>query len=210
MADLHNLLGDLDQDETYAQHQDDAVENDEDHNNDNNSDDIAYGRPEVPAALREAVRLKFAAPSKEEVDDAVDDVKEDADYATLKRLWSQEINCPELLPHDKDTMSLLMELLESQEDSIDKLKANTSTSGDSNMSSLVASIYQMDAARVRFIMTDLGRTRLSKIERHVFHLRDHVDLMSPEEVRFHLSCCVSFWVPFLCHEANLFYWVVPD
>jgi hypothetical protein len=135
------------------------------------------------------VRLKFAAPSKEEVDEAVDDVKEDADYATLKRLWSQEINCPELLPHDKDTMSLLMELLESQEDSIDKLKTNTSTSGDSNMSSLVASIYQMDAARVRFMMTDLGRTRLSKIERHVFHLRDHVDLMSPEEVCFHLSCC---------------------
>jgi hypothetical protein len=190
MADLHNLLGDLDQEETYAQHQDDTVENDEDLIDDNDSNNLAHGRPEVPAALREALRLKFAAPSQEEFEDAVEDAKEDADYATLKRLWSQEINCPELLPHDKETMSLLSELLESQEDSIDKLRSNASNSGDSNMSSLVASIYQMDAARVRFMMTDLGRTRLSKIERHVFHLRDHVVLMSPEEVCFHLSC---FW-----------------
>lgn len=176
MADLYNLLGDIDQIEPHDdQQQDDAIIE--------STDDMAYGQPEVPAALKEAKRLKFSYTSETtQPDVSIENSKEDADYVTLKSLWFQEINCPELLPHDKDNMSLFMELIESQEESIDKLQAATSTSSDSNMDNLVASIYSMDAARVRFMLTDLARTRLSKIEQFAFYMRDHLDLMSAEEV----------------------------
>ena len=181
MADLHNLLANIDQDDEVYDHQQQQSHNIDD----TDINDIAYGQPEVPGVLKEAEILKFhVSIDKIDIDvvDVDDDIKEDEDYSTLKRLWSQEVHCPELLPHDNEHMSLLMELLESQEESIEQLQAKSSSSSDPNMASLVASIYKMDAARVRFMMTDLGRTRLNKIEQYALHMRDHLEVMSGTEV----------------------------
>ena len=203
MADLHNLLADLDQDDEVYDHQQQQSHD----RYDANINDIAYGQPEVPTVLKDAERLKFDATiDKLDIDivDVEDDIKEDDDYSTLKRLWSQEVHCPELLPHDNEHISLFMELLESQEDSIEQLQAKSSSSSDTNMASLVASIYKMDAARVRFMMTDLGRTRLNKIEKYALHMRDHLEVMSEPEVcvcmcfctcRFLIKTVLTFMYP---------------
>ena len=139
MADLHNLLANIDQDDEVYDHQQQQSHNIDD----TDINDIAYGQPEVPGVLKEAEILKFhVSIDKIDIDvvDVDDDIKEDEDYSTLKRLWSQEVHCPELLPHDNEHMSLLMELLESQEESIELLQAKSSSSSDPNMASLVASI----------------------------------------------------------------------
>ena len=42
----------------------------------------------------------------------------------------------------------------------------------------------MESDRVRFLLADLTRTRLAKIENHALHNRDLVDRMSAEEVEY--------------------------
>lgn len=173
MADLHNLLGDLHSDDENESPL--ATENDE-------FDDTAQvdrERMDLPPVLAEAERKQYSnIVEKEENVEDEDVLQEDQDYAQLKRLWKREFNTPELMPNDAETTGLLLELLEGQEETIDKLSNN----GTDPLAPLLASIYKLDADRVRFMLTDLQRTRLDKIEGHALYMREHLDRMSDEEV----------------------------
>ena len=109
------------------------------------------------------------------------DAQQDEDYARLKAAWIRERLCPELLPYDQETISLELELIEGQEDTID---AFTSTS---NVDALINQIYRLDVERTKFVVSDLLTTRLNKLESHALYNRTLVDRMSDQEV----SCRVS-------------------
>lgn len=190
MADLNNLLGELEaatssDDATTVESIPEAPREDE--------EDLAPP-PEVPPALEEAIRARDQTPFSPDFDDhKVLDIRgddsggeneeEDQDYAHLKRLWKQEMLCPDLLPYDTDLVSLQAELLEGQEESIDQLLERAS-SRESNVTSLIASVYQMDANRASYMLSDLLATRLTKIEDHPLHMREMVSRMSENEVRY--------------------------
>ena len=124
------------------------------------------------------------------------------DYETLKALWTSELACPELLPHDAETVLQIVDDLSAQEEIINDLlqrskqpppllpQSSTTRGGGgegggptAELASLVAQITKMDSDRTRFMLVDLARTRMAKIENHAFHNRTLVDRMTEEEVR---------------------------
>jgi hypothetical protein len=113
----------------------------------------------------------------------LDAAQQDVDYARLKAAWIRELQCPELLPYDQDTISLELELIEGQQDAID---AFTSTS---NVDALINQIYRLDVERTKYVVTDLLTTRLNKVEDHALYNRTLVDRMSDQEV----SCPLWFF-----------------
>jgi len=181
MADLNNLLGDLHSDEEETPL---ATAENDDEPWDRNDDDRE--RLDLPPALAEAERKQYQTVEKETAEEEEEVLEEDADYAQLKRLWKQE-NAPELMPQDAETTGLFLELLEGQEETIDKLSESRM-----ELAPLMASIYKMDADRVRFMLTDLTRTRLDKLEAHPLYMRDMVDRMSENEVCFFILCILLF------------------
>eukprot|EP00978_Attheya_sp_CCMP212_P019568 scaffold55021_cov48-Attheya_sp.AAC.1 len=191
MADLNNLLDELD----VSTSQDDDL-NDVDESRpsitSNDADDALEDdfRPaaRIPAALVEAQReaeehADFGSQTEKEELNQLDKAEalpeEDAEYTALKRLWCQELCSPELLPRNADIMDIHMELLPGQDETVDEL---TAEGGDNTLASLAASIYKMDADRLRFLLADVTRTRLAKIENSALYMRDHIDRMSPEEI----------------------------
>ena len=115
------------------------------------------------------------------------------DYETLKALWTSEMACPELLPHDAETVFQIVEELAGKEEVIDELIQRSRGQGQQQQSreatgelaSLMAQITKMDSDRTRFMLVDLARTRMAKIENHALHNRTLVDRMTEEEVREH-------------------------
>ena len=198
MADLNNLLAELDgaQDENILLQP--PVESEEEIDRD------YEGVPEV---------LKAAQERKHQDDDQdIDGVgqfdedlgttlnmAQDEDYARLKTAWIKELLCPELLPYDHDTISLEQELIEGQEETIDAL---TSTK---NVDALVAHIYRLDVERTKFIMSDLLVTRLDKLEAHALHNRTVLDRMSDREVSFLCPIVlVSTWESLILCSCGIF------
>ena len=144
-------------------------------------------------------------------EDEEDGEDEDLEYTELKRLWITEISCPELFPFDSETFDLHKNLVQGQEELVEQLcskaaishaknsdpnsmshrdsarKKNNKQQVDPNLTSLAASIYRMEADRVRFILSDLARLRLAKIESHPLYMRNMVDRMSPLEVKYLIS-----------------------
>ena len=123
-------------------------------------------------------------------DDDGDGRNYNPDYEQLKALWTSELACPELLPHDADNIVHNMEELAGQEEIIDELlqrskeQRQSSREGASGeVASLVAQITKMDMDRTRFMLVDLARTRMAKIENHALHNRTLLDRMTDEEVR---------------------------
>ncbi len=50
------------------------------------------------------------------------------------------------------------------------------------LASLMAQITKMDLDRTRFMLVDLARVRMAKIENHALHNKTLVDRMTEEEV----------------------------
>lgn len=180
MADLNNLLAELDQPSSPR------IEDDPHQEQEQEVEDVVETdmNAEIPHALAEALanKEKDAAltPPKECTQE---DAAEDEDYANLKWLWKQEMLCPEILPFDNDTVSLQRELIEGQHDTVDQLFAKA-TERDSNLASLIASVYKADADRAQYMLSDLLSVRLQKIEDHPRYMREQVDRMSDDEVSF--------------------------
>lgn len=185
MADLNNLLAELDgaqEDEILSQP---PVEREEEIDRD------YEGVPEVLKAAHE--RKNQYDDEDVDVDGQFDDdlgatlhMSQDEDYARLKAAWIKEMLCPELLPYDHDTISLEQELIEGQEETIDAL---TSTK---NVDALVAHIYRLDVERTKFILSDLLVTRLNKLEAHALHNRTLLDRLSDKEVSSMWSLLFNF------------------
>lgn len=118
----------------------------------------------------------------------------DEDYEVIKHLWVQELNCAELLPYQHVQMEMLMELTEGQEDTLLDLQSGNDNGGsdinvDPTLASIAAGICKMDMDRIKFLLSDLLRVRIEKIERYWMHLTttmnedEMVQRMSIGEVR---------------------------
>jgi len=124
--------------------------------------------------------------NNEEEDD--EDQNINPDYEQLKGLWMSELACPELLPADAETIAQNVEDLAQKEEVIDELLQRSKSQRQSRdaasgeVASLVAQITKMDLDRTRFMLVDLARTRMAKIENHALHNRTLIDRMTEEEV----------------------------
>jgi len=208
MADFQNLTG-----EVYsAQNNQDSEEEGEAYNDEatlhqraqagqEEFDDAGHDQQqimEIPAALLEAEaqqrdeQERDTSNLSQDLDETVEgQLVPDEDYEALKRLWIQEVNSTELLDYDSELIPILMEMIPSQEEVIEQFQAqalqNPSAvpgSVDPNLASLAASICKMDLDRMYFLLADLKRTRLGKIEKYALHNREILDRMSEKEVNY--------------------------
>jgi hypothetical protein len=180
MADLHNILDGID----------DGISEEEEEEiptlNDAYDDDVDR---QQPAALEEFEQRQQRGYNRGEDDDDDDDEdsgeEDDAiepsgvaeSYIKLKRMWQQELSCPELLPFDEDTIHEIQEQLVQREKAVEDMGVEV---GD--VEALLASVLKVDAERAKFMLNDLLRTRMWKIQEHPLHMRDLVDRMSDQEV----------------------------
>jgi len=180
-------------------------------------------RATVPAALAAAAArrrqmeedIEFGAGDEERdyqkgVDSDVDNNDNDEDdedqninpdYEQLKGLWMSELACPELLPADAETIAQNVEDLAQKEEVIDELLQRSKSQRQSRdaasgeVASLVAQITKMDLDRTRFMLVDLARTRMAKIENHALHNRTLIDRMTEEEVSIcFINSHVYVWI----------------
>ena len=186
----------------------DDIEDQQQQYYDDEDNDITE-RATVPAALAAAAARRrqmeedneFGAGDEERdyqkgVDSDVDNNDEEddedqninPDYEQLKGLWMSELACPELLPADAETIAQNVEDLAQKEEVIDELLQRSKSQRQSRdaasgeVASLVAQITKMDLDRTRFMLVDLARTRMAKIENHALHNRTLIDRMTEEEV----------------------------
>ena len=188
MADLYNLLGELDQREDEEQ-------------------DIFKGRPSTAGTEATAEQSEWGSPTqspveaevplvlqqrnREEVtsveEDFGHDLSEGRDdllienelYSRLHRHWFQERHCPELLEFDDDLAQEIKTQLEDRRDWLDQQEGVTDAVED-----LMLTMAQMDTERVRFVFSDWLTRRLSKIEAHPLYMRGKINHMSDGELRY--------------------------
>jgi hypothetical protein len=184
MADLDNLLDEIN---NASEHEED----DDDTQRYNQPSNPPPMRSTIPAALTAAAE-RDSSPQQQEQEGEEETHLPDPEYEQLKSLWSQELASPELLPADVDTVSLHVDLLEGQEETIDHLlqrsKEHATSRGgmaeaSGELASLMAQITKMDLDRTRYMLVDLARTRMAKIENFALHNKTLVDRMTEDEVR---------------------------
>ena len=106
-------------------------------------------------------------------------------YSRLKRLWQHEVACPELLPMrkgddegDQDIFEEIAQQLKNREDTHAAL-----LEGNDDLNTLLASILKVDMDRTKFMLADLMRTRLMKIQDYPIHMKELTDRMTDIEAR---------------------------
>jgi GINS complex subunit 4 len=191
MADLYNLLDEIDQPQEQQQEED--LEGEQEWQADNDREEL-----DLPPALQEAAQKKlegtpdatYDEDERVDLDDFNPEISlEDLPYTHLQQLWTQEIHSPELLSYDDETIRGLTQAVEQQEEHIEDMDLpeyndeHESTGNDKNMKALVQSVLKIDADRVKFLLSDVLRRRLTKIEEHPLHMRTLTDRMSDGEVR---------------------------
>jgi len=181
MADLYNLLDEIDEpQEQPFQQQDDELSDTE--------EQLPRDREQVELPALDKP-LTHIADEDERVDLenlATEKSLADLPYTKLQHLWTQEIHSPELLPYDDETIRGMTEAVQQQEDDMEhtlqQTTDTTASSADGNMNALVQSIKKIDTNRVKFLLADTLRARLQKLEEHPLHNRTLVDRMSENEV----------------------------
>lgn len=119
--------------------------------------------------------------------DDFEDQAEDAEYEQLKRWWTQELASPELMPYDEECIDMHLDLLHGQEDIIDRLLEGERGAVSHSITALEVSVYRMEIDRLRFLLADLARCRLTKIEKFALHIRDsrqQLDRLSDKEINY--------------------------
>jgi hypothetical protein len=209
MADFNNLLRDQDDSLPAYLERDYDDQNTNDVRSDRDEQDVPPALAQAEAQRRLANEKRWSSldsPDKSNqgkdasvLFDAEDEnvYGPDLTYEKLKVLWIDEINSPDLLPWDDETFSIMSDLLtDCHEHMLVQLRSQarpvagggrrSSSSVDPALASLAASICQMDADRVGFILADLCRVRLSKIEKYpLHHVKDSIDRLSDLEVCTH-------------------------
>lgn len=195
MADLGNLLDEINNDDESIGNEDQIYEGE---------DDLDYYDNQRSSSIPTA--LAAAAAQRRKLDDETSitgpmgggdaDGDEggrvhDPDYEQLKSLWKNEIASPELMPSDNEIVSVHVDVLEGQEETVDDLfqrskqqRQSRDVGASGELASLVAQITKMDLDRTRFMLVDLARTRMAKIENHALHNKTMVDRMTEEEVSY--------------------------
>lgn len=191
MADLYNLLDEIDQPQEQQQEED--LEDEQEWQGAGDREDV-----DLPPALQEAARKKLQGTpaNADDYEDERVDLEDfnpeislaDLSYTHLQQLWTQEIHSPELLFYDDETIRGLTTAVEQQEEQIENMDLpeyndEHASGNDKNMKALVQSVLKIDADRVKFLLSDVLRRRLTKIEEHPLHMRTLTDRMSDGEVR---------------------------
>lgn len=191
MADLNNLLDEISDEEAIVH---DTITSTV--LNDSNREEVVLNNYSAVNDAIFNIQNDAGTEGPRDEDEDADGGNEDPEYTQLKNSWIQELCCPEILPYDSETMALHTELIHGQEELVEKLISSDScntnavlggeraSSIDPMLTSFAATIYRMDMNRVRFIMEDLARIRLRKIETHPLYMRDMVERMSEEEASF--------------------------
>jgi hypothetical protein len=100
----------------------------------------------------------------------------DQDYCRLRSNWILELQSPELMPPDRELVSLELELLEEQEDALDAIQPKDF------MEILMTQVYRMDFERAKFLVSDLLTTRRNKLEDYWIYNRTQLHRMTEDEV----------------------------
>ena len=200
MADFDNLLDDIEETQpspaynatTQGTEETDVDPSLDDNINGGYDDETA----EIPEVLQRALRIQANQNQNDgrasddersayQSDDDEDGSHTNSEYENLKKLWIRELNSTELCPLDVELLDDFIEQLSMQEDVIEDLLEQGRSNGsvDPTLASIAASICKMDMDRLAFVVTDLMRVRLEKIEKYALHNRDYIDRMSKDEVR---------------------------
>ena len=201
MADFGDLLGDIEETQPtqplsgYSSSIQDPGGNIETQDENDPVGDEADDA-EIPTALQEAMIRRENRAYDEEVqdDDSLEKNEKDAidriDYQMLKQIWIQELNTSELCRYNEELIEILLDLLQENEDNLEELQEQGRTGADPTLSNIAANICKMDMDRLSFVISDLMRIRLEKIEKYYIHNRDFLDRMSQREVS---NICVLFF-----------------
>lgn len=181
MADLYNLLDELDEHENEDAFVKERPSMAPTEATEGESEWGSPGRSEaeVPLALQEA-RLQYEEEAENENDASGDtQLLENELYGNLHRRWFQERHCPELLEYDEDMVQELKIKLDNRQEWIEDLEGN-----NDNVAELMATVAQMDLDRTKFVLSDWLTRRLSKIEAHPLYMREKVDHLSDGEIAY--------------------------
>jgi len=204
MADLYNLLDELEDNNEYDDSKQDprrltaetAVTerlSDDDYDVFGNDDNTPT--PEVPAALLEQDDSDDLYPNKTANDQFSKgglDISNDLDkcdqdqhnipnelYGRLHQHWLQERHCPELLEYDEKVIQDLEDQFEVRQQQADDL-----VDSQEPVDVLMANLAQQDLDRAKFVLSDWLTHRLHKIESHPFHMREKIACMSQNEIDY--------------------------
>lgn len=187
MADLFHLLDELNTQQDEVEQETTTNENEVD----GNVLDEAQQDREIldpPEALVQAAkqRQQTVSPAKEEerldlqdfsVRNGLDDQQ---GYSELHHWWVQELQAPELLPWNNDSMPAMIEAAFSEEDE---------TSDGSNLEAILNDIRRVDKERVQFVVANLLQTRLQKIQIHPWFYQQNNECLSKTEVSLKKNKC---------------------
>ncbi|CAJ1934150.1 unnamed protein product [Cylindrotheca closterium] len=188
MADLYNLLGELDHRED--EEQDFFKGRPSAAGTEATAEQSEWGSPsrspneaEVPLVLQQAHRDKDIGAEEDFGQDLLhgeeDMLVENDLYTKLHRHWFQERHCPELLEFDEDMAQDIKTHLEDRRDWVEQQEGVTDAVED-----LMVTLTQMDTDRVKFVFSDWLTRRLAKIEAHPLYMREQIDHMSDGELRY--------------------------
>ena len=104
-------------------------------------------------------------------------------YTRLYQAWAQESRSPELLPPlDPVTLEALRQAITDVDPDDDQQQQQHQECDNPHMNALIQSIRHIDIQRVKFLLADLLKLRLQKIQAHPLHMRTRTDRMSEAEV----------------------------
>ncbi|KAA8531211.1 hypothetical protein F0562_005875 [Nyssa sinensis] len=102
------------------------------------------------------------------------------DAELLKRSWRNEKAAPEILQFETSLVQRSREQIQLMEETLEEFTR-------SGIDPLIVSLYQMDVDRTLFLLRSYLRTRLQKIEKHMFHVQKTTELwnrLSRQEQKF--------------------------
>mmetsp|Transcript_34698 Transcript_34698/g.81822 ORF Transcript_34698/g.81822 Transcript_34698/m.81822 type:complete len:289 (+) Transcript_34698:40-906(+) len=232
MADLYNLLNELEENEVYDDAKQDSRRltaetavterlSDDDHEEHH---DRNTPTPQVPAALLEHGETDndfyFEKASTDSLcREGLDfhDVLDKADqeqciipnevYGKLHQQWLQERHCPELLKYDQGVVQQLQAQFEDRQRQTDDL-----VDSQEPVDVLMSNLAQQDLDRAKFVLSDWLTSRLHKIESHPLHMREKIEQMSQNEIDYlaaygamihhHLEQTVTHSIPHAWKELD--------
>jgi hypothetical protein len=99
----------------------------------------------------------------------------------LQRVWTNEKFSKDLLKYEEDFISEVKDLLEKKTNDLERLNSSHSTQAKDD-----AEILELDLDRIKFLIKDYLRIRLSKIDKYIYYIikNDLNYLLSKTEFEF--------------------------
>jgi len=107
-------------------------------------------------------------------------------FSRLEEAWLNEKLSPELLANRSEVIECMVQQLSAMQQNLERTaqRKNNVHKNDEHKNDLKTCIHRMEIERIRYVLSDLYRTRLHKIESHTAHLLDqHAQLVDPAQQR---------------------------